>query len=265
FEDGELGMFVTGPWFIQRLRDTGIPLEIGALPGSEVAGTSQGLPFRGAQGFMISAFSENQLLAEIFLTEYVATTDFMQAVFEADPRGSAWESVDESVVPEALAFREAGETESGSVPFMPNIPAMGTVWAAGGDAMTLVAQGEDPVESFNNAEVQIVEAIGLLGSEERNIVVVGSIQAAAGCDGDWNPACEVTQMEDQGDGIYTFTATLPAGDYEYKVAVNYSWAENYGANGEFDGGNITLSLSEETEVTFTYDDNTNIVTDSVNG
>ena len=62
----------------------------------------------------------------------------------------------------------------------------------------------------------------------------------------------------------TFTVTLPAGDYQYKVAINGSWDENYGAGGTANGDNIALSLAEETEVTFSYDDSTHLVTDSVN-
>ena len=260
FEDGELAMFVTGPWFSQRIIDTGLPYSIDPIPGSEVAGTDEGAPFAGVQGFMLSAFSENSLLAEIFLTEYIATTDLMQSLFDADPRLPAWTSVDTSDNPNVAGFLGAG---TNAVP-MPSIPEMSAVWSAAGDSLTLISQGEDPIESFNNAVDQIANAIDLVNAEERIVGLPGSHQAAAGCDSDWNPACEVTFMEAQGDGIYTLTITLPAGDYEYKVAMNGAWDENYGVDGERDGGNIMLSLSEETEVTFTYDDNTNVVTDSVN-
>ena len=70
-------------------------------------------------------------------------------------------------------------------------------------------------------------------------------------------------MISEGDGIYTLTVTLPAGDYEYKIALDAAWTDNFGVDGERDGANYMLSLSEETEVTFTYDETTNIVTNSV--
>src|SRR5690606_9066945 len=83
FEDGDAAMIVTGPWFSQRIQDTGINYSIDPLPASGTAdGEAVGAPFAGGQGFVVSAFSENQLLAEIFLTEYVASTDFMQAIFD---------------------------------------------------------------------------------------------------------------------------------------------------------------------------------------
>jgi hypothetical protein len=86
-----------------------------------------------------------------------------------------------------------------------------------------------------------------------------------GAAADWDPACEQARMTDEdGDGVFTLTVTLPAGDYEYKVAINASWDENYGVNGEANGANVVLSLAAETEVTFTYDDSTKVITDSVN-
>lgn len=260
FEAGDLAMFVTGPWFSQRIIDTGVPYSIDPLPGAE-GGMERGAPFSGGQGFIISAFSESQLLAETFLLDYVATDDTMQTLFDEGGRIPAWVNVDTSSDPNIEAFIAAGEN---SIP-MPAIPEMGAVWAAAGDAYTLISQGGDPVEAFTNAAAQIATAIEtLLAGVVNSVTLVGSLQDEAGCEADWNPACEATFMQDMGGGIYTITLTLPAGDYEYKIAINGDWAENYGADGARDGANIPLSLSAETEVTFTYDHNTHIVTDSVN-
>jgi len=259
FEEGEAAMLVTGPWFSQRIIDTGVNYSIDPLPGAEGV-SDQGAPFSGVQGVMISAYSENQLLAEEFVYGFVATSETMQALYEADPRPPAWLAVDTSSDPNVELFQAAG---ANAIP-MPAIPEMSAVWTAAGDALTLISQGEDPVSSFETANEQILAAIELVQAEERIVGVPGSYQAAAGCEGDWNPACEVTFMEDQGDGIYTLTVTIPAGEYEYKVAMNGGWDENYGVDGVRDGDNIVLVLEEETEVTFTYDDNTNVITDSVN-
>ncbi|MCA9913136.1 MAG: extracellular solute-binding protein, partial [Anaerolineae bacterium] len=259
FEEGETAMLITGPWFSQRIVDTGVNYSIDPLPGAEGI-SEQGSPFLGAQGVFISAFGDNQLLAEEFVYGFFATQDTMQAIYDNDPRIPAWLSVDTSTDPNAQAFLAAG---TNAIP-MPAIPEMSAVWAAAGDALNLISQGEDPVATFDNANEQIIAAIALVQSEDRIVGVPGSYQDEAGCEADWNPACEVTFMEAQGDGIYTLTVTIPAGEYEYKVAMNGAWDENYGADGVRDGDNIVLSLSEETEVTFTYDDTTNVITDSVN-
>lgn len=263
FNEGQLAMFITGPWFTQsRLKEAaeaGINFSVDKIPGAEGI-TEVGSPFGGAQGFLISAFSENQLLAESFLFDFVATDEFMQALWDKGGRIPAWVNVDSSSDPLIAGFVAAGETTT----FMPAIPEMGSVWASAGAALNLIATGADPVESMNTAVVQIQEAIAKAASGARSASLPGSHQSEAGCANDWDPTCEQTIMEPQGDGIFTLTLTLPAGDYEYKIAINEDWAENYGANGEPNGPNIALSLSAETEVTFTYDDNTHIVTDSVN-
>jgi arabinogalactan oligomer / maltooligosaccharide transport system substrate-binding protein len=255
FEEGDLAMFVTGPWFSQRISEAGVPYSIDPFPASATVEEAVASPFSGVQGIMISNFSDNQLLAEIFLQEYVATLEFQQAIFDSAGRPPAFLGVDTSLDPNVEGFVNAGTTAVA----MPAIPEMGAVWGAAGDAQTLVSQGEDATQTYNNAVVQINEAIQLVQSEERIIGLPGSFQSLVGCDGDWQPACEATFLALQDDGTYSITLEIPAGDYEYKIAMNGGWDENYGVEGEADGANYTLSLAEDATVTFTYDDETNVV------
>jgi hypothetical protein len=88
----------------------------------------------------------------------------------------------------------------------------------------------------------------------------GSYQDQVGCGGQWDPACEKTAMVKGDDGLYRLTVQLPAGDYEYKVALDGAWTTNYGSDGAQYGPNYTLSLSAGSEVTFTYDPATHLVT-----
>ena len=100
------------------------------------------------------------------------------------------------------------------------------------------------------------------------VVLVGNLQSKLGAGADWDPAAGATEMIDSGSGYYSFTAALPVGDYEYKVALNGSWDESYGfgsytnPSGEENGGNIKLSITEATEVTFYYNHNTHKIADS---
>ncbi|MCA1032042.1 amylopullulanase [Bacillus timonensis] len=98
-------------------------------------------------------------------------------------------------------------------------------------------------------------------TEGRNVILVGSLQDELGHDKEWDPAAATTKMTHVGDNLYTFTGTLPAGSYEYKVAIG-SWDENYGAGGAKSGDNIKLTLEQETEVTFYYHDETHRMADS---
>lgn len=83
-------------------------------------------------------------------------------------------------------------------------------------------------------------------------VAAGSFQSGLGCPGDWDPGCLRSWLQDpDGDGIYSFSTTaLPAGSYEFKVALNESWDVNYG---DLDGNNIPITVSGPSTVTFTWD------------
>jgi maltose-binding protein MalE len=131
-----------------------VPFAICPNPGET---EEVGKPFLGAQGFMVSAFSEDPLLSQIFLTDFVATPEIMQAMYDVDPRPPAYLPVLETLEDENIAaFAAAGANADP----MPSIPEMGSVWEAWTNALTLVAQGGDTaVNAFTNAQQQIITAI----------------------------------------------------------------------------------------------------------
>jgi Pullulanase X25 domain len=73
----------------------------------------------------------------------------------------------------------------------------------------------------------------------------------------------VTQLAyDANDDVWEGTFTLPAGQWQYKVALNGSFDANYGANTTPDGPNITLVLATDMAVKFYYDNKTHWITDN---
>jgi maltose-binding protein MalE len=102
---------------------------------------------------MVNANSENLLLAQTYLTEFIATEAAQQYIFEHDPRPSAWLSIFEATEdPDMKGFAEAGANGEP----MPAIPEMGPVWTAWGNAGLLIAQGElTPEEAMMEAAAQI--------------------------------------------------------------------------------------------------------------
>ncbi len=108
-------------------------------------------------------------------------------------------------------------------------------------------------------------------TSNRNAVIAvtpGSFQSELGCPGDWQPDCLRSWLQDpDGDGTYTFsTSSLPAGNYEVKVAINESWDENYGANGAPNGANISFSVPQAcAEIFFSYNSATHVLTVSATG
>jgi pullulanase-type alpha-1,6-glucosidase len=96
------------------------------------------------------------------------------------------------------------------------------------------------------------------------VSVPGDFNSEIGCPGDWQPDCAQAQLTRRSnDDVWSATFNLPAGNYEYKAALNNSWDVNYGAGGVAGGANIPLALPAGGNVTFYYDNATHWVTADV--
>ena len=124
FNEGRLPYWITGPWNVAGAQDAGVNLVVEEVPspGGEFAA-----PFVGVQGFMISNVSENQLLVNEFVVNYLGTDEVAQQLYDAGGRAPALTSVFESVSddPIVAGFGEVGANGSP----IPNIPAMAAVWS----------------------------------------------------------------------------------------------------------------------------------------
>lgn len=103
------------------------------------------------------------------------------------------------------------------------------------------------------------------------VTIPGTHQSELGCPGDWQPDCELAFLTyDEEDDVWQQTFTIQPGNDQdgrgprYKVALNRSWAENYGANAQRNGADIPLVVSQATPVKFYYDHKTHWVTDNFN-
>jgi arabinogalactan oligomer / maltooligosaccharide transport system substrate-binding protein len=247
FETGQVPFLMAGPWALDRIRASGVPYKVTTFPDN-------GAPFLGVQGFLVNAFSENILLAQTFLTEYVATQEFMQQIYETGLRPSAFKSVLATTDdPDLLAMGKI----TNAIP-MPNIPEMGSVWSAWNNGIALATAGtQSPEEAMTDAGNQVRALI--LGALAGMVNLPGSYQDKVGCGAQWDPACEATAMVKGDDGRYRLTVQIPTGDYEFKVALDGAWTVNFGSDGAQDGPNYTLSLPADSKVTFTYNPDTQLV------
>ncbi|MBX7214713.1 MAG: pullulanase-type alpha-1,6-glucosidase, partial [Thermoflexales bacterium] len=94
--------------------------------------------------------------------------------------------------------------------------------------------------------------------------IPGTLQTKLGCPGEWQPDCAKTYLTyDAAADLWWGTFELPRGDYEYKVALNDTWGENYGGKADRDGPNIVLKVPEASRVSFYYDHKTHWMVDSI--
>ena len=97
-----------------------------------------------------------------------------------------------------------------------------------------------------------------------SVTIAGSLQSELGC-GDWDPTCAATFLTyDGSDDVWQDTFNVPAGNWEYKAALNGSWNENYGQNAQLDGPNILLNLGDSASVKFYYDHKSHWITSNAN-
>ena len=253
FETGKTPFIMAGPWALDRIRESGVHYAITNFPSGPAG---EGYPFSGVQTVLINAQSSNKLLAEAFLTDYVATDSIMTALYEKGQRPSAYIPVrDKMSDPDLVAMDKAG---TNATP-MPAIPAMGSVWTNWDSAVVLARDGKmDPEAALKDAATKIRALIAnpLTGM----VNVPGSYQAQAGCAADWAPDCAVTAMKKGDDGMWhAGPFNLKTGDYEVKVALDGSWTTNYGVDGKQDGDNYKFSLTADGTVEFMYDETTHLL------
>jgi pullulanase len=123
------------------------------------------------------------------------------------------------------------------------------------------------VEASPALQTDIVIPQSPTADAPQSVTIAGTVQSVLGCPNDWDPSCETTFMTyDAEDDLWKATFDLPAGEYEYKAALNGGWEVSIGQNGNFESGsaNIALSLTEDSMVTFIYNHKTGYVFDSIN-
>jgi len=95
------------------------------------------------------------------------------------------------------------------------------------------------------------------------VVIPGNFQSEAGCPGDWMPDCDNTRLSfNGGTGMWEGSFYIPAGCWEYKVAHDNSWSENYGEGGISGGANIRLYVPVNGNISFSYNPITHLVATS---
>lgn len=152
FQSGKAAYTVQGPWVIPLYED--INVAVNPIPS---AGGSEANPFVGVQGFYISAQSDNALLANDFVVNYLGSADGQRSLYEADPRLPALTEVANEVSEDPIVGGFLAASQNG-VP-MPNIPEMGEVWDFWNAAESQIINGSDAVSTWNEMVANLESAL----------------------------------------------------------------------------------------------------------
>jgi maltose-binding protein MalE len=155
FSNGDAAFAITGPWALPSFDEAGVNYVVEPIPTVQ-GGEPQ--PFIGVQGFMVSAFAENPLIASTFVLDFMSTEEAQVALFSATGRPPAHQAAFEAVAADDPNIAGFGESGQNGYP-MPAIPEMGSVWEAWTNAYELIFTGSDPEQAFEDAADQIRELI----------------------------------------------------------------------------------------------------------
>ena len=81
-----------------------------------------------------------------------------------------------------------------------------------------------------------------------SVTLAGSLQDELGCPGDWQPECTETDLTHVEGTTYAGVFDVPAGSWNFKMAINHAWTESYPAN------DVPLVLEGPARIEFSYDD-----------
>ncbi|MFH5823482.1 extracellular solute-binding protein [Georgenia sp. AZ-5] len=154
FLAGESPYMITGPWNTTVFEEAGMDITVLPVPS---AGGQEAQPFVGVQAFFPNIDSENALLVNEFLVNYIATPEVQTKLFELGGRVPAMTEAAEGIDDPILqGFNAAGATGAP----MPAIPEMSAVWEFWGAAEADIINGTAPaVERWSTMTTNIANAI----------------------------------------------------------------------------------------------------------
>lgn len=136
FTQQRAAAIIDGPWAIRDLRRSGVPFEVTALPTLH---DQTAHPFLGAHGLMIRRSSPHKKLALELIENYLVTRDGIAEIYRHDPRipsrMDALEVLRQELTAAELQVLNAFIQSAEKASAMPNIPQMGAIWPAMGQAL----------------------------------------------------------------------------------------------------------------------------------
>ncbi|PJI84829.1 sugar ABC transporter substrate-binding protein [Luteimicrobium subarcticum] len=154
FIKGQSPYMVTGPWYVNDFKKANMDVTVLPVPS---AGGEKSLPFVGVQGAFISAKTQNAILANDFVVNFLGSEAVQTELYKSGGRSpaltSALDKVDDPILKQFAAA-------AGTAP-MPSIPEMDSVWQFWGKTEVQIISGKasDPDKAWDTMVSNIQKAI----------------------------------------------------------------------------------------------------------
>jgi arabinogalactan oligomer/maltooligosaccharide transport system substrate-binding protein len=153
FQKGQTPYIITGPWNTADFTKAGVKYVVEKVPS---LGGQPAKPFVGVQGFMVSKYSKNGLLANEFVVNYLGTEDVAKTLYETGGRPPALTAVFDQVKSDPI-IAGFGEVGAEGQP-LPAVPAMDNVWAEWGTTELAIIRGKGNPEQLWKAMATKIRA-----------------------------------------------------------------------------------------------------------
>jgi arabinogalactan oligomer/maltooligosaccharide transport system substrate-binding protein len=157
FTAGRTPYFISGPWSVEAVRESGVPFVVESVPGFDAILASRSQAMVTSIGLLQSAFARNPAGAQEYLATTAQTTEVMSALAAPGGLSPAWvdsytAAATDPVITGFGDFADASEPT-------PNLAQMDLVWAPLSQAQVDVMSGANPARTMRAAGQEIRAAI----------------------------------------------------------------------------------------------------------
>lgn len=159
FTQGKAAAIIDGPWTLAALNQSSLDFEVSVLPTLR---SLKARPFVGTHGFMIRRSSPQKKIALELVEKFFMSKEGIAQIYKEDPRApTRLDSLE--LLKADLSLKEIKQLEAFMKNAeqghpMPNIPQMGAIWPAMGEALEFIIQNnQDPKKALLNASLKFSE------------------------------------------------------------------------------------------------------------
>lgn len=154
FTDGKAAAIIDGPWQAAAFKEAGVNLGVAKIP--TLPNGEEYKPFAGGKGWVVSAFTDKQELAQEFLN-WVTSEEIQTAMYEESGQIPANQAARKVAAEAGNELTTAViDVYSNAVP-MPNIPQMSEVWTGAENLMFDAGSGNKSAQEAADDAVELIK------------------------------------------------------------------------------------------------------------
>nr|WP_276931549.1 extracellular solute-binding protein [Globicatella sulfidifaciens] len=154
FTDGKAAAIIDGPWQAAAIKEAGVNFGVAKIP--TLPNGEEYKPFAGGKGWVVSAFTDKQELAQEFLN-WVTSEEIQTAMYEESGQIPANHAARKVAAEAGNELTTAVIDVYSNAEPMPNIPQMSEVWTGAENLMFDAGSGNKSAQEAADAAVELIK------------------------------------------------------------------------------------------------------------